>query len=173
MNEQADDLTLVGSSILGDQERENYSKRKRLYTFIVSNETRIVDLVLQAINECGRATTLQGVYLNFFEMTFFDVIDCFERVVKHVKEKLAHLQPEKLVMEMKTYLACLRLTARMSTENKETFLLKRGYTDLLEKYPFLDKDYDLKLFRELKRPQAFPNEIIDSYIYLGNGRHVV
>ena len=73
---------------------------------------------------------------------------------------------------MKAYLACLRLAAKMSLENKETFLLKRGYCDLLEKYPFLDKNYDLKLFRELKRPQAFPNEIIDSYIYLGNGRHV-
>ena len=101
------------------------------------------------------------------------IIEHFSKLAKRMSMSGISLEEfdEYQIFEMRNLIAGIKLTSMMALENTETYLLKRGYKDLRAKYPFLDKKYDGKLFRELKRAQAFPNEIIDSYVYLGNGRH--
>lgn len=172
LQQECPDVQLVADCISNEQEKQHFALRKRQYLYIVSNESNIADLVLQAVNQCGRSSPLKGVYQNSFDLNLDDVVDCLDTIVTLVKARFETKTKEEIASEMCRLLAGLRLCSLLTRDSAETYLLKRGYKDLLLKYPFLDKANDPKLFRELKRPQAFPNEIIDSYVYLGNGRHV-
>jgi len=164
----------IAKSFATKEETDTFNLRKRFYSYIVSNESNIVDLTLEGLNTAIKAVPPGGVYQNFFNMDVGKVIEHFNEISDHIKKGLEGRGKAKdeIVEEMKLMLIGLKASLAMTHENKETFLLKRGYCDLLLKYPFMDRNSDPKLFRELKRAQAFPNEIIDSYIYLGNGRHV-
>lgn len=173
LGDSSPDIDLLVSSLPNSQQAEWFSMRRRFYTIIVSNVTPIVDKVLSELELIEKKPPSSVVYVNYFLMDIKVILDNFDAVAQYIKETLGKsIDEETLTREMRWFLAGLRLCRLLSAENNETYLLKRGYSELLSKYPFMDKMKDPKLFLELKRPQALPNEILDSYIYLGNGRHV-
>ena len=165
---------LVSDSLQTDAERDVFALRKRWYIFIVSNESNAADLMLQVLDRELGAEPIKCVYVNGFEVDAHDFITHFSAIAEQVRSGLSTrgYSEERIVAEMRNLILGIKLSIVLTHENKETYLLKRGKDELFVKYPFLSKEKDPKLFRELKRPQAFPNEIIDSFIYLGNGRHV-
>jgi hypothetical protein len=167
-------LAAVAECLETAAEKESFGLRKRWYTYIISNESNIVDVILQTLDKALQKPPMTVVYMNHFEIEIADFLAHFETICLEIKSRLSSrgMSAAEVSQEMQHLLLGVKLTRALSQDNKETYLLKRGREDLLMKYPFLAKEHDLKLFRELKRAQAFPNEIIDSFIYLGNGRHV-
>lgn len=167
-------LDAVAGGLETAAEKESFGLRKRWYTYIISNESNVVDLILQTLDKALQRPPLTCVYVNHFEVALADFSAHFGAVCLEARARLAErgLSGAAAVQEMQRMLLGVKAARALSRDNKETYLLKRGRGDLLMKYPFLAKEHDLQLFRELRRAQAFPNEIVDSFIYLGNGRHV-
>lgn len=170
---EANDIELLAGSLPAGVQQDWFGLRRRQYTVMFSNITSILDKILAELDVINGTKPPNAVYVNYFVFNRAEIVKNYQAIVQKVKNTVGKdVDHDTLVQEMKMFLAGVRLCEELAAENKETFLLKRGYTDLLAKYPFMDKSRDPKIFLELKRPQALPNEIIDSYIYLGNGRHV-
>jgi hypothetical protein len=167
------DSDLLETLLPAGPQRDWFALRRRCYTVMFSNSTSMFDKVLAELDKINDNGPINAVYVNYFTFRRQQIVDHYPALVKVVKDTIGKdIGNDALIQEMKYFLAGIRLCEALTVENKETFLLKRGYIEMLSKYPFMDKTNDPKIFLELKRPQALPNEIIDSYIYLGNGRHV-
>jgi len=168
------EIQLIEESLESPTDKTNFSHWKRYYTFLVSNETNIVDVVLSTLNQIVGCPPSQVVYVNNFNLKIDEFLTHYQKIIAEVEKSLksSNCTQEQILTEIRRMLIGIKLASVLGVAGKETYLLKRGYNDLLKKYCFLDKDNDPKLFLQLKRQQAFPNEILDSYIYLGNGQHV-
>lgn len=169
------EVQLVEDALDSPADKTHFGHWRRYFTFLVSNETNILDVVLATLNrECATQAT-QVVYVNHFDIRVSQLLAHYSAVMADVQQSLASQYSygkSEIAREVQRMLIGVKLASVLGVAGKETYLLKRGYNDLLKKYCFLDKDNDPKLFLQLKRPQAFPNEILDSYVYLGNGQHV-
>ena len=167
------DVELLGRSLSVPAQKEAYSKKKRLFTFIVSNDCVIGETILSEIFIIYDESPNLRIMANSYELDMKKVISNYSRLSAKIKEELSDkLNEEDIKREMNRFLAGVRLCHFLSLENPETLLLKRGQKDLLHKYPFLNKDKNAKAFFDMQKGQALPNEIFFDLIYLGNGKHV-
>lgn len=56
-------------------------------------------------------------------------------------------------------------------KHRETFLLRDGTTNFLERYPYILKSHSFNLLTQIKGEWGIPNEIIPGQIWLGNCHH--
>lgn len=167
------DVELLGQSLTLPGHREAFSKKKRLFTFICPNEYLSAETLLAEVLAIYDEKPAMRNVRNYFELDMKKVVAHFDRLTAKIKASLEDkLDAEGTKKEMNLFLAGLRLYHFCAQENSETLLLKSGQRDLLQKYPFFDKNRTPNLFFELQREQALPNEIIVDSIFLGNGKHV-
>lgn len=184
-------LSMVEECIDEPKQKKAFSNRKRTYNYLIGNKTDIAHYLLTEIQDQeknketddkseqpetpSQSIAINPVYQNFFQITVPQILSAWKPFLgalssNYKPEVLDHMKTS-LQREVRYLLLALLFTVSLSGENPESYLLKRGHQGLLQKYPFFCPELDKKLFRELKRPQALPNEIIDGYVYLGNGRH--
>ena len=55
--------------------------------------------------------------------------------------------------------------------HRENFILRDGANSFLERYPYIQKLHESKLYLEINKEWGIPNEIVPNQIWLGNARH--
>lgn len=173
LDKSSKDGELLAQSLTLPGQKEAFSMKKRFFTFICPNEHLSAETVLAEIFHIYDEVPHMRNVRNYFELDMKKVITHYDKLTTKIKAALEDkLGPESLKKEMNLFLAGLRLYRVCASENSETLLLKSGQRDLLQKYPFFDKNRTPNLFFELQREQALPNEILVEHIFLGNGKHV-
>lgn len=172
-DKDARDVEFLGKSLSDPTQKEAFSMKKRFFTFIMSNQYTIAETILTELFRIYEEDPPLRMVVNYFELDIKKMIEHYSKLLAKVKDVLQdRLSEEEIKRELKFFLAGVRLCHHLSLENKETFLLKSGFTDLFKKYPFLDKSNISKDSFDLRREQALPNEIFVEHIFLGNGKHV-
>lgn len=169
----AKDIEMFAQSLTQPGHKDAFSMRKRLFTFICPNEHLSAETLLaEVLSIYGEVPYMRNV-MNYFELDLKKVISNYEKLTAKIKASLeGKLDEDCIKKEVNLFLAGVRLYRFCAKENSETLLLKSGQRDLLQKYPFFDKNKTPNLFFDLQREQALPNEIIVEHVFLGNGKHV-
>ena len=169
----SNDIELFAQSLTQPGHKDAFSMRKRFFTFICPNEYLSAETLLaEVLSIYGEVPFMRNV-TNYFELDIKKVIANYDKLAAKVKASLeSKLDEASIKKEMNLFLAGIRLYRFCAKENSETLLLKSGQRDLLQKYPFFDKNKTPNLFFDLQREQALPNEIIVEHVFLGNGKHV-
>lgn len=172
-DEDCKDMEHFEESLTKPGQKESFAMKKRLFTFVISNESIIADIVLTEIFHIYNVTPKLRYLTNYFELDMKQVFDNYERIMQSIKDVLGEtMNEQEMKKEVNQFWAGVRLCHFLALENDETVLIKKGQVGLLSKYPFLDKSQSCNAFFDLKRGQALPNEILIDHIFLGNGKHV-